>query len=60
MSIDIDAGFLALGGLLRAGARRSPVRTPADAAALAVAIVARPGLRLAGLMAYEAQIAGVG
>jgi D-serine deaminase-like pyridoxal phosphate-dependent protein len=58
--IDIDAGYLGLGGLLRAGARRSPVRTPADAAALAAAIVARPGLRLAGLMAYEAQIAGVG
>ena len=58
--IDIDTGYLALGGLLRAGARRSPVRTPGDAAALAAAIVARPGLRLAGLMAYEAQIAGVG
>ena len=40
--------------------RRSPVRTPADAAALAAAIVARPALRLTGLMAYEAQIAGVG
>jgi D-serine deaminase-like pyridoxal phosphate-dependent protein len=58
--IDIDAGYLGLHGLLRAGARRSPVRTPADAAALAAAIVARPGLRLVGLMAYEAQIAGVG
>jgi D-serine deaminase-like pyridoxal phosphate-dependent protein len=58
--IDIDAGYRALGGLLRAGARRSPVRTPGDAAALAAAIVARPGLRLAGLMAYEAQIAGIG
>ena len=58
--IDIDAGYLALGGLLRAGARRSPVRTPADAAALAGPSSARPGLRLAGLMAYEAQIAGVG
>ncbi len=58
--IDIDAGYLALGGLLRAGARRSPVRSPAQAAALATAIAARPGLRLAGLMAYEAQIAGVG
>ncbi len=58
--IDIDAGYLALHGLLRAGARRSPVRTPAEAARLAEAIVARPGLRLAGLMAYEAQIAGVG
>jgi D-serine deaminase-like pyridoxal phosphate-dependent protein len=58
--IDIDAGYLALRGLVRAGARRSPVRTPADAAALAANIVARPGLRLAGVMAYEAQIAGVG
>ena len=58
--IDIDAGYLALRGLLRAGARRSPVRTPADAAALATAIMSRPGLRLAGLMAYEGQIAGVG
>ena len=58
--IDIDAGYRGLGGLLRAGARRSPVRTPADAAALAAVIVARPGLQLAGLMAYEAQIAGVG
>src|SRR5690242_1776036 len=29
--IDIDAGYVALRGLLHAGARRSPVRTPADA-----------------------------
>ena len=58
--IDVDAGYLALRGLLRAGARRSPVRSPAQAVALAEAIAARPGLRLAGLMAYEAQIAGVG
>jgi D-serine deaminase-like pyridoxal phosphate-dependent protein len=58
--IDIDTGYLGLRGLLRAGARRSPVRTAADAAALARAIAARPGLRLVGLMAYEAQIAGVG
>jgi D-serine deaminase-like pyridoxal phosphate-dependent protein len=58
--IDIDASYVALGGLLRAGAYRSPIRTPGDAAALASAVVARPGLRLVGLMAYEAQIAGVG
>jgi D-serine deaminase-like pyridoxal phosphate-dependent protein len=58
--IDIDTSYQALGGLLRAGARRSPVRTPAQAVALAREIVGRPGLRLAGLMAYEAQIAGVG
>lgn len=58
--IDIDTSYVALGGLIRAGARRSPVRTPADAAALARNAVARPGIRLAGIMAYEAQIAGVG
>ncbi len=58
--IDIDTSYRGLGGLLRAGARRSPVRTPAGAAALARDIAARPALELAGLMAYEAQIAGVG
>jgi D-serine deaminase-like pyridoxal phosphate-dependent protein len=58
--IDIDTSYVALGGRLRVGARRSPVRTPADTAALATDIVSRPGLRLAGLMAYEGQIAGVG
>jgi D-serine deaminase-like pyridoxal phosphate-dependent protein len=60
VAIDIDAGYRALGGRLRAGARRSPIRSPAQAAALARAIAGRPGLRLTGLMAYEAQIAGVG
>jgi D-serine deaminase-like pyridoxal phosphate-dependent protein len=60
VAIDIDAGYLAFGGRFRAGARRSPVRSPADAVALAQSIIARPGLRLVGLMAYEAQIAGVG
>jgi len=60
VAIDIDAGYVALAGRLRAGARRSPIRTPQQAVALAQAILARPGLRLAGLMAYEAQIAGVG
>jgi D-serine deaminase-like pyridoxal phosphate-dependent protein len=60
VAIDIDAGYMALGGRFRAGARRSPVRTPGDAVALAEAILARPALRLTGLMAYEAQIAGVG
>jgi len=58
--IDIDTSYRGLGGLVRAGARRSPVRTPADAAALARDVAARPALELAGLMAYEAQIAGVG
>jgi D-serine deaminase-like pyridoxal phosphate-dependent protein len=58
--IDLDAGYVGLGGLLKAGARRSPVRTPAQAAELARDAVGRPGIKLAGLMAYEAQIAGLG
>ncbi len=60
VAIDIDAGYQALGERFRAGARRSPVRTPAQAVALARAVASRPALKLAGLMAYEAQIAGVG
>ena len=60
VAIDIDAGYEALGGRFRAGARRSPIRTPAEAARLAEAILSRPRFRLAGLMAYESQIAGVG
>jgi D-serine deaminase-like pyridoxal phosphate-dependent protein len=60
VAIDVDAGWWPLRGALRVGAKRSPVRTPAQAAALAAEIVARDGLELAGLMCYEAQIAGVG
>ena len=42
------------------GVRRSPVHEVAEAASLAAAIVKRKGFRLVGMMAYEAQIAGVG
>ena len=45
---------------MRIGAKRSPLRTPEQAAALAREIAARRGLELDGLMMYEAQIAGVG
>ncbi len=58
--IDVDAGWWVLGGRVRVGARRSPVHTPEQAAALAREILARDGLRLVGIMSYEAQIAGVG
>ncbi|QFY06818.1 amino acid deaminase/aldolase [Nonomuraea phyllanthi] len=58
--MDIDAGYVAFGGKFRAGALRSTIRTPEEAADLAAAIAKRPGFRLAGLMAYEAQIAGMG
>jgi D-serine deaminase-like pyridoxal phosphate-dependent protein len=60
VAIDVDAGWAPLGGRVRVGAKRSPLRTPEQAAALAREVVAREGLALDGLMAYEAQIAGVG
>ncbi|WP_370552446.1 MULTISPECIES: alanine racemase [unclassified Conexibacter] len=60
LCIDVDAGWRPLGGRIRIGAKRSPLHTPGQAAALARAIAARPAFRLVGLMAYESQIAGVG
>ncbi|MEU4549775.1 amino acid deaminase/aldolase [Nonomuraea dietziae] len=60
LCLDLDAGYVAFGGRFRAGALRSPVREPVHAADLAADIAKRPGFRLVGLMAYEAQIAGVG
>jgi len=58
--LDVDAGWWPLRGRIRIGARRSPVRTPEQAAALARSVVTRPELALDGLMSYEAHIAGVG
>ncbi|HXE46486.1 MAG TPA: amino acid deaminase/aldolase [Conexibacter sp.] len=58
--IDADASWRPLGGRVHIGVKRSPLHTPEQAAALAREIVARTALRLVGLMAYEAQIAGLG
>ncbi|MFZ1155834.1 MAG: alanine racemase, partial [Solirubrobacteraceae bacterium] len=58
--IDLDAGLWMLDGRIRIGAKRSPIHTPSDAAALAREIVGRKRLQLVGMMAYEAQIAGLG
>ncbi|MEV0378997.1 amino acid deaminase/aldolase [Nonomuraea sp. NPDC050643] len=58
--IEIDTAYVAFGGRFRAGVLRSPIREPEEAADLAAAIAKRPGFRLSGLLAYEAQIAGVG
>jgi D-serine deaminase-like pyridoxal phosphate-dependent protein len=57
--LDVDASLRLAGGRVHLGVRRSPVRDPESAAALARAVVERPGFTLVGLMAYEAQIAGV-
>jgi len=59
VALDVDAGWWPLGGRVRIGAKRSPLRTPEQAAALAREVLAR-GLVLDGLMSYEAHIAGVG
>jgi D-serine deaminase-like pyridoxal phosphate-dependent protein len=58
--LELDAGLRLFGGRVRVGAQRSPLHEPEDVARLAAEVLRRPGLRLVGLMGYEAQIAGVG
>lgn len=59
VALELDASWRAplLGHL---GVRRSPLHTPEQLAALARAVTARPGFVLDGIMAYEAQLAGLG
>ncbi|MDT4974781.1 MAG: hypothetical protein QOG98_539 [Pseudonocardiales bacterium] len=54
--LDVDASLRI--GRVHLGVRRSPLRTPADATALAKAASAQ-GFRVVGVMFYEAQIAGL-
>jgi len=58
--LDLDASWRPLGARVHVGVRRSPVHTAAAAGALAARIAGRPGFTLVGVMAYEAQIAGLG
>ncbi len=59
--LDVDVGWWPLGGrMARIGPKRSPVHDAARARRMAEEIAERPGTSLAGLMAYEGQIAGVG
>ena len=58
--IDVDASWWALGSRVKVGPKRSPVHTVEQAIELAREVERRPQLRLAALMAYEGQIAGVG
>jgi D-serine deaminase-like pyridoxal phosphate-dependent protein len=55
--LDVDASLRI--GPVHVGVRRSPLHSAIEAAALARQASARRGFRLVGLMAYEAQIAGV-
>lgn len=56
--LDLDASLRTDGGE-HFGVRRSPLHSVADLRKLAETVVERPGFLLDGIMAYEAQIAGV-
>ena len=55
--VDIDTSLRV--GRAWLGARRSPLRTPAEVAAAVGALAARRGVQVVGLMTYEAQVAGL-
>ncbi|MFD2757422.1 alanine racemase [Gulosibacter faecalis] len=63
VAIEVDASWRPAErlthGAVHVGVRRSTVRTPEQAAVLARSIRARPRFKLVGLMAYEAQVAGL-
>jgi D-serine deaminase-like pyridoxal phosphate-dependent protein len=56
--VDIDVAYRALG--MHIGVRRSPLQKVSEIVALVQRIGERPGLSFAGLLAYEAHVAGVG
>ncbi|MEY9943160.1 alanine racemase [Kitasatospora sp. GAS1066B] len=58
--LELDTALELLGGRLRVGARRSPLRAPEQLAAFAELVHTKPGFKVVGLMAYEGHIAGVG
>ncbi|MET8305259.1 amino acid deaminase/aldolase [Micromonospora sp. NPDC005173] len=58
--LELDASWRPLRGRVHVGVRRSPVHSARAAGVLAAAAAGRAGFRLVGLMAYEAQIAGLG
>jgi D-serine deaminase-like pyridoxal phosphate-dependent protein len=60
LELDVSWRPVARLGVVHIGTRRSPLHTPAQAAAFAKAVLARPGFELVGVMAYEGQIAGLG
>ncbi len=59
--LEIDLGWWPMGGRLALiGPKRSPVRTPDQAADLAALACRTPGVELTSVLAYEGHIAGVG
>ncbi len=60
VAIELDTSYWVARGRVKIGPKRSPIRTPKQAVALASEVERRAGTRLVGLMAYEGHIAGVG
>jgi D-serine deaminase-like pyridoxal phosphate-dependent protein len=60
--LDLDVSWrpLARRPAVHIGTRRSPLHTPEQAVAFARAVTRRAAFRLAGVMGYEGQIAGLG
>ncbi|WP_327405321.1 amino acid deaminase/aldolase [Streptomyces sp. NBC_01288] len=58
--LELDTSLKMLGGRVRIGALRSPLRSPAQLADIARTVSRRPGFKVVGIMAYEGHIAGVG
>jgi len=57
--VDLDPSYRPLRGAAHIGVRRSPLHGAAEVVALARAIASSPHLEFAGVMAYEAHLAGV-
>jgi D-serine deaminase-like pyridoxal phosphate-dependent protein len=59
--LDVDASLRVGVGpfVAHLGTRRSPLRTPDDAASLAARVASERGVRVRGVMFYEAQVAGL-
>ncbi|MFJ8443137.1 alanine racemase [Kitasatospora griseola] len=58
--LELDTSLHLLGGRIRVGARRSPLRTPEQLGRFAELVNGRRGFQVVGLMAYEGHVAGVG
>jgi D-serine deaminase-like pyridoxal phosphate-dependent protein len=57
--LELDVSYRPLGGRVHIGARRSPIRSVEDALAVAALSSTIEGVRVAGVMGYEAHVAGV-
>lgn len=60
LCVDIDVSWRPGGGLAHLGVRRSPIRSAADATRLARIVRDLPNVRIDSVLAYEAQVAGLG